>query len=95
MLFDEISIDSQTIDDELYVNVEQLLNHLSGSAEKIIVETKELSQYIGLTVEESIFTRGMVQGMLTVALMLKQANTEHSFDKVSTVEDMFNEFWQE
>ena len=95
MLFDEIKIDTYEVDKKLYVNVEQLLDHLLGSAEQFSQETKIVAQEFGITPEELFFTKGMVQGMLTIALMLKQANTEHSFEDVETVEDMFNEFWSD
>lgn len=95
MLFDEIEIDTHTVDKELYVNVEQLLDHLLGSAEKFAQETQLVAKEFGITPEEIFFTKGMVQGMLSIALMLKQANTEYSFEGVETVEDMFSEFWSE
>lgn len=95
MLFDEIKINTQTFDNELYVNVKQLLDHLVGSAQEFSEETRLVAEEFGITREEFYFTKGMVQGMLTVATVLKQGDTEHSFNKVSTVEDMFEEFWNE
>lgn len=95
VLFDEIKIDTHTVDNDLYVNVEQLLDHLLGCSEKFAEETQLLAKEFGITLEETFFTKGMIQGMLTVALMLKQANTEYSFEGVETVEDMFSEFWSD
>jgi hypothetical protein len=93
MLFDEINIETITHNEDLYINVEQLLNHIVGSSEHFSHETAVLAKQFGITRDEKYFTMGLIQGMLSIAIMLRQGNHEFEFDSVETVEDLLQKFW--
>jgi hypothetical protein len=95
MLFDEIKIDTITHNDQLYINVEQLYNHILGSAEIFSNETVRLANAFGISRDEKYFTMGLVEGMWSVALMLGYGNKQYQFDSVNTVEDLLKRFWNE
>jgi hypothetical protein len=92
MLFDDINVDTIKQDDELYVNVDQLYNHLAGSTEIFAQESAALAKEFGITREEKVFTMGLIQGMWSVVMMLQQAQDEHAFDSIETVEDLLQRF---
>ena len=93
MLFDEIKIDTITHDDELYINVEQLCNHILGSVEVFSNETAHLAKMFGMPRDEKYFAMGLVEGMWSIALMLGYGNKQFEFDSVKTVEDLIKKFW--
>lgn len=95
MLFDEIKIDTVTHNDELYVNVQQLFEHLAGSTEHFSQESAMLAKEFGITRDEKYFVMGMVQGMWSVVMMLRQGNQEFEFESVQTVDDLLERFWNE
>lgn len=95
MLFDEIKIDTITHNDELYINVEQLYNHILGSTEIFSNETARLANLVGISRDEKYFTMGLIEGMWSVALMLGYGNKQYQFDSVNTVEDLLKRFWNE
>ena len=93
MLFDEIKVKTITHDDELYVNVEQLYQHLAGSTQEFSKETYQMAQKFGITADEKYFVIGMVQGMWSVVLMLKHGDQEFKFESIETVDDLVKKFW--
>ena len=95
MLFDEMNIDTIVEDDELYINVPQLLDHLVGSSEVFSQETAILAKEFGISRDEKYYSMGLIHGMLSVATMLKQGDQEFKFDSVETVEDLIKGFWDE
>jgi hypothetical protein len=95
MLFDEIKIDTITYNDQLYINVEQLHNHILGSAEIFSNETAELAKSFGISRDEKYFTLGLIEGMWSVALMLGYGNRQYELNSVNTVEDLLKRFWNE
>ena len=94
MLFDEIKIDTITHDDQLYINVEQLYNHILGSVELFSNETQQLAKILGMPRDEKYFVMGLVEGMWSIALMLGYGNKQFQFDSVNTVEDLIKRFWE-
>ena len=92
VLFDEVKIDTKKINGELYVSVEQLWQHLTGSAEQFSLETAELAEKTGLITEEKYFIMGMIQGMMSVVSMLRLAQEESVFGEVDTIEDLLQKF---
>ena len=95
MLFDEIKVKTITHDNELYVNVEQLYQHLAGSTQEFSKETYQMAQKFGITADEKYFVIGMVQGMWSVVLMLKHGDQEFKFESIETVDDLVKKFWNE
>ena len=95
MLFDEIKVNTITHDNELYVNVEQLYQHLAGSTQEFSKESYEMAQKFGITRDEKYFVTGLIQGMWSVVMMLRQGNQEFKFDSIETVEDLMESFWNE
>lgn len=95
MLFDDINIDTVTHEDELYINVEQLYKHILGSAETFSQEAAYLANNFGMPRDEKYFTMGIVEGMWSIAAILKYGNKQFEFDSVKTVEDLVNRFWYE
>jgi len=95
VLFDEIIVKTITHDDELYVNVEQLYQHLAGSTQEFSKETYQMAQKFGITADEKYFVIGMVQGMWSVVLMLKHGDQEFKFESIETVDDLVKKFWNE
>lgn len=94
MLFDEIKIDTITHDDQLYINVEQLYNHILGSVEIFSSETAQLAKILGMPRDEKYFVMGLVEGMWSIALMLGYGNKQYQFDSANTVEDLIKRFWE-
>lgn len=92
MIFDDIHVDSLNINGVLYVNVEQLNTHLTGSANQFAGEVYELAQISGITEKEKYLVMGMVQGMMSVASILGLAQEESVFSEVETVDDMLQRF---
>ena len=95
MLFDEIKVNTVTSDNELYVNVEQLYQHLAGSTHEFSKECYEMAQRFGITRDEKYFIMGMVQGMWSVVMMLKHGDQEFKFESIETVDDLVEKFWNE
>jgi hypothetical protein len=95
MLFDDIKVDTTIHNNELYVNVEQLHQHLTGSTELFSQEAYEMSKKFGITRDEKYFVQGLVQGMWSVVMMLKFGNQEHEFESVQTVDDLLERFWND
>lgn len=92
MLFDDINIDTVTHEDELYINVEQLYNHIIGSAETFSQEAAYLAKNFGMPRDEKYFTMGIVEGMWSIAAILNYGNQQFEFDSIKTVEDFLNKF---
>lgn len=95
MLFDDINIDTITHNDELYINVEQLYNHILGSAETFGREAAILAKSFGMPRDEKYFTMGLIEGMWSVAAVLSYGSKQFEFDSVKTVEDLMDRFWNE
>jgi hypothetical protein len=95
MLFDDINIETITHEDELYINVEQLYNHILGSAEVFSQEAAHLAKTFGMPRDEKYFTMGIVEGMWSIAAVLKYGNKQFEFDSIETVEDLMKRFWNE
>jgi hypothetical protein len=95
MLFDDINVSTITHNNQLYVNVEELHQHLVGSTHEFSREAYEMAQKIGITEEEKILIHGLVQGMWSVVMMLRFGNQEFKFESVETVDDLLNKFWKE
>ena len=55
-------------------------------------ETTVLAKEFGITREEKVFTMGLIQGLWSVVMMLQQAQDEHAFDSIETVEDLLQKF---
>lgn len=95
MLFDEIKVKTTTYNNELYVNVEQLYQHLAGSTQEFSKESYGMAQKFGITSDEKYFVIGMIQGMWSVVLMLKHGDQEFKFESIETVDDLVKKFWNE
>lgn len=95
MLFDDLKVSTVIHNDELYVNVEQLYQHLAGSTHEFSREAYEMAQRIGITDEEKILIQGLIQGMWSVVMMLRFGNQEFEFESVQTVDDLLEKFWKE
>jgi len=95
MFFDEIKIETIERDSKLYIDVEQLYNHILGSAEIFANESANLANKVGITKDEKYFVMGLVEGMWSVALMLGYGNKQYQFNSVQTVEDIMEKFWNE
>lgn len=87
MLFDEINVDIITKDNELYVNVAQLANHLSKSISEFAHESSQLAKIFPLDVRERAFVVGLIEGMQSVTVMLKQADDEHTISNIHTIDE--------
>lgn len=95
MLFDDLKVSTVIHNDELYVNVEQLYQHLAGSTQEFSHEAYEMAKKFGITEEEKILIQGLVQGMWSVVMMLRFGNQEFEFESVKTVDDLLEKFWKE
>lgn len=95
MFFDEIKIETIEKDGKLYIDVEQLYNHIVGSTEIFANESAFLANKFGITKDEKYFVMGLIEGMWSIALMLGYGNKQYQFDSVQTVEDIMEKFWHE
>ena len=93
MIFDELKIKT-IIDDqeELYVSVSDLSNHLAKAAQEFVDETKAISKIVKLTGQEKTFTLGLVNGMYNVIIMLGQSYDEHELNKINTIDELLEKF---
>lgn len=92
MIFNEINIRTIEKDGSLYVNVLDLAKHLDNATKDFAAESKNLSEIIQLTEEESAFIMGLINGMYNVVIMLSQGNDEHEMSNINTVEELLERF---
>lgn len=94
MLFDELNIDTKIHDGKLFANIDQLYEHLYNATYAFADEARVANQNIDppLTDIERAYISGLVQGMLTVVLMLQQGKAEAEVDSITTVEDFLKIF---
>jgi hypothetical protein len=94
-MFEELEIDALEINNDLYVNVKQLFDHIIKATDSFKSETEAIAKLVGTTPQEKYFCMGIVQGMYNIAVMLKHGRDESSFESVETVEDMVKKFWSD
>jgi hypothetical protein len=88
-LFDELKIRYQTIDDDVWVNLSDLSNHLLRATKEFAEESVVSSWDKPVQLSEAIFFRGLAEGMMSIVALLAQGGVEAEFhEKVHTVEDL-------
>lgn len=92
MLFDELKVDTITHDDDLYINVLQLAEHLEKSISSFIFKSKQFNEIIPMTVPEHAFIMGVIEGMSTVSVLLEQGNNEYKIGSLDTIDDLLEKF---
>lgn len=92
MLFDDLEIETLVKDDELYVRVSALAQHLSKAVHEFANESQALSHIVGLTEKEKAFIMGVVEGMYNVVVMLIQSYDEHELKQINTIEELLEKF---
>lgn len=92
MIFDELEINTIIHNDELYVDVSGLAQHLSKAVDEFSDETEALSRVLKLTEREKTFIMGLISGMHNVVLMLNQSNDEYELKQINTVDELLEKF---
>lgn len=92
MIFDELKINTIVHENELYVRVSDLTQHLSNAVNEFADETDALSKIIKLTELERTFIIGLVNGMYNVVLMLTQSHDEHELKQINTIDELLEKF---
>jgi hypothetical protein len=88
-LLDDLSIRYKTIDDEIWVNLKDLANHLLDSAHSFAREVSQESMIRPIPIPEAMLLRGLAEGMMGVVTLLAQSGVEIEFnEKINTVEDL-------
>jgi hypothetical protein len=90
-LFDELKIRYQTIDDDIWVNLSDLSNHLLRATREFAEESVVSSWDKPVQLSEAIFFRGLAEGMMSIVALLAQGGVEAEFhERVHTVGDFLN-----
>jgi hypothetical protein len=91
-LFDELKIRYQTIDDDVWVSLSDLSNHLLRATREFAEESVVSSWDKPVQLSEAIFFRGLAEGMMSIVALLAQGGVEAEFhEKIHTVEDLLNQ----
>ena len=92
-LFEEINLDTIHDGDEIFINARQLAWHLSGSMRLLYDETFEESKESPLSLEESHYFYGIMQGINSVILLISQGGLEEKLHRdINSVEDIMKYF---
>jgi hypothetical protein len=87
-LFDELEIRYQTINDDIWVNLPDLSNHLLNATKNFVNSSFQESISRPMDVPEQVFMRGIAEGMMSVVTLLAQSGVEIEFsEKINTVGD--------
>lgn len=92
MIFDDLEINTLTYNDNLYVKVSDLAQHLSKAVNEFADETEALSHVVRLTEQEKTFIMGLINGMYNVVVMLTQSHEEHELTKINTIDELLEKF---
>lgn len=92
MLFDDLKIGHLVHDDQLYVCVQDLVQHLTRSIQEFADESDALSHVVKLTEKEKTFIMGLVNGMYNIVIMLAQSQDEHELKQINTVDELLEKF---
>jgi hypothetical protein len=88
-LFDELNIKHKMIDDDVWVNLPDLSDHLLSAVKKFVHGSFEESTVRPIGMIEQAFLRGIAEGMMSVISLLAQSGIEIEFsEKINTVEDL-------
>lgn len=92
MIFDDLKIGNIVKDDELYVCVSDLSQHLLKAVKEFSDESEQLSHFVKLTDHEKAFITGLVNGMYNVVLMLAQSEDEYKLKQIDTIDELLEKF---
>ena len=92
MIFDDLEINNLVKDNELYVCVSDLSNHLLKAVKEFSEETQQISHFVRITEHEKAFITGLVNGMYNVVLMLTQSEDEYKLKQINTIDELLEKF---
>jgi hypothetical protein len=88
-LLDDLNIKYQTVDDDIWVNLPDLSDHLLNAVKKFVHGSFKESTVGPVGIIEQAFLRGIAEGMMSVVTLLAQSGVEIEFsEKINTVEDL-------
>ena len=88
-LLDELKIRNKSLDNEIWVNLGDLSNHLLNFTRQFVQENVSDTSKHPSHISEVIFFRGVTEGMMSVVALLAQGGVEAEFhEKIHTVEDL-------
>jgi hypothetical protein len=88
-LLDELKIRNQILDDEIWISLRDIANHVLDAVGEFIHESSALSLVHPVSPAEAAYINGLAQGMTSIAALLAQGGVEAEFhEKVNTVEDL-------
>jgi hypothetical protein len=88
-LFEEIGVRTIIQDDEIWINLKDISNHLLNAAMSLADEVRYEIQVFGASKQEIILLSGLTEGMLSAATLLAQGGVEEEINKkINTVEDL-------
>jgi hypothetical protein len=88
-LLDEIKVRNQIIDDEIWISLRDIAEHVLNAVTDFVHEASALSLVHPVTHIEAAYVNGLAQGMSGIAALLAQGGVEAEFhEKVNTVQDL-------
>ena len=88
-LLDEIKVRNQIIDDEIWISLRDIAEHVLNAVADFVHEASALSLVHPVTQIEAAYVNGLAQGMSGIAALLAQGGVEAEFhEKINTVEDL-------
>jgi hypothetical protein len=90
-LLDELKIRNQVIDGEIWISLRDISTHTLNAVISFLNESSALSMIRPVTPIEAAYTKGLAEGMMSVATLLAQGGVEAEFhENINTVEDLLN-----
>jgi hypothetical protein len=90
-LLDELKIRNQIINGEIWISLHDISAHTLNAVISFLNESSALSMIRPVTPMEAAYTKGLAEGMLSIATLLAQGGVEAEFhENINTVEDLLN-----
>jgi predicted anti-sigma-YlaC factor YlaD len=90
-LLDELKIRNQVIDGEVWISLRDISTHTLNAVISFLNESTAFSMAHPVTPMEAVYTKGLAEGMMSIATLLAQGGVEAEFhENINTVEDLLN-----
>jgi hypothetical protein len=88
-LLDELKIRNKVVDGEIWISLRDISAHTLNAVTAFLNESSAMSMIQPVTPMEAAYTKGIAEGMLSVATLLAQGGVEAEFhENINTVEDL-------
>jgi hypothetical protein len=90
-ILDELKIRNQIIDGEIWISLHDISTHTLSAVISFLNESSIFAMAHPITPMEAAYTKGIAEGMLSIATLLSQGGVEAEFhENINTVEDLLN-----